>query len=42
MDSSGRNLNFWPRAVRGEVSEEEWKEFVKVGFKMSIDIKLLN
>ena len=30
MDSSGRNLNFWPKAAAGEATEEEWKEFVKV------------
>ena len=31
MDRSGRNLSFWPKAVAGEVSEGDWKEFVKVG-----------
>ena len=30
MDSSGRNLNFWPKAAAGEATEEEWKEFVNV------------
>ena len=31
-DRSGRNLKFWPKAAAGEATEEEWKEFVKVGF----------
>ena len=37
-DRSGRNLKFWPKAASGEATEEEWKEFVKVGFSFpSVD-----
>jgi len=28
-DKTGRNLDFWPRAVAGKVTEEEWRQFVR-------------
>ena len=38
MCKTGRNASFFPRAVRGEVTDEEWKEFVKAeGLSAAVD-----
>ena len=28
-DKTTRNLDFWPKAVAGEATEEDWKDFVR-------------
>ena len=28
-DETSRNISFWPKAVAGDVSEVEWRQFIK-------------
>ena len=36
-----KDASFWPRAGRGEVEEEDWKEFIKIeGLSAAVDFPM--